>query len=49
MRLREMRLFLAAAIRTPIGSIDERSPLCQFFRRTERSLTIVMPWAFWPT
>jgi hypothetical protein len=42
MSLREMRLFLAAVVRTPIGSIDEHSPLCQSFQRTQRGFTRTM-------
>lgn len=44
--LREKREFLALVVRTPIGQIDENSPLCQWFRRTtgrRPSLEIRMP------
>jgi len=34
MSLLEKRQFLALIVRTPIGQIDENSPLCQWFRRT---------------
>ena len=34
MTLLEKRQFLALIVRTPIGQIDENSPLCQWFRRT---------------
>jgi len=43
MSLEERRLFLAAIVRTPIGRVDETSPLCQFFRRTKGGLHITMP------
>lgn len=43
MSLEEKRLFLAAIVRTPIGRVDEHSPLCQFFRRTKGGLHITMP------
>lgn len=34
MSLQEKREFLALIVRTPIGQIDENSPLCQWFKRT---------------
>jgi hypothetical protein len=43
MSLREKRLFLAEIVRTPIGKVDESSPLCQGFRRTDTGLTVTMP------
>ena len=46
MSLQDKREFLALIVRTPIGRIDENSPLCQWFRRTtgrRASLSIRMP------
>lgn len=43
MNLEEKRRFLAAIVRTPIGRVDEHSPLCQYFHRTKTSLRITMP------
>ena len=46
MTLLEKRQFLALIVRTPIGQIDENSPLCQWFRRTtgrRATLSIRMP------
>jgi hypothetical protein len=42
MSLREKRLFLAAVVRTPIGEVDENSPLCQYFQRTKAGLRVTM-------
>ncbi|HEX4084164.1 MAG TPA: terminase small subunit [Chthoniobacteraceae bacterium] len=43
MSLQETLAFLTAIVRTPVGWIDENSPLCQFFQRTKRGVRIVMP------
>jgi hypothetical protein len=43
MSLQEKREFLAAIGRTPIGEVDEHSPLCQHIHRTKTRLRVTMP------
>lgn len=40
--MREMRLYLAAVVRTSISSVDENSSLFRVYHRTKTSLKIVM-------